>query len=255
MTRATRNQLLGLVLASLVCVCLALRAAAQDPKASDLAARAVVELLAVGPAENQNNRECGGTGFFVNEQGYILTNAHVVDDAERCLGRGRGTKMMARLAAPGKTTANAVSCDPVGVDRAHDVAVLKIERPLNASPPGEPLPFLRLSLSEVTNGAAVTVAGYPLFAWNAITQSGKVSRRANQRLSKSSPESSEVLVLNISLRPGNSGSPVYLDSGGGVVGVVEGRESSSETLAVPVRYAVELLNHLKVEWRAAGELK
>ncbi len=250
MTRATRNQLLGLVFA----LCLALRAAAQDPNANDLAARAVVELLAVGPAENQNNRECGGTGFFVNEEGYILTNAHVVDEAERCLGRGRGTKVMARLAAPGKTTANAVSCDPVGIDRGHDVAVLKIERPLNAGPPGEALPFLRLNLSEVANGAAVTVAGYPLFAWNAITQSGKVSRRGSQRLSKSSPESTEVLVLDISLRPGNSGSPVYLDSGGGVVGIVEGRERGSETLAVPVRYAVELLNHLKVEWRA-GEVK
>lgn len=243
-----RNQLLELVFA----VCFALRAAAQVPDGNDLATGAVVELLAVGPGENQNNRQCGGTGFFVNEEGYILTNAHVVDEAERCLKTGAGVKIVVRLSAPGRKAARAVSCDRVGVDEVHDLAVLKTEQSLNADSAGEALPFVRLDLSEVKNGAAVTVSGYPLFAWNAVTQSGSVGRRDSQRLSKLSPEPSEVLVLNLSLRPGNSGSPVYLDSGGGVVGIVEGRERGSETLAVPVRYAVKLLNCLKVEWHASA---
>jgi len=59
-----------------------------------------------------------------------------------------------------------------------------------------------------------------------------------------------LIVLDIPLSPGSSGSPVYLDADRAVVGVVERRatSNSAHTLAIPTRYAIELLNRLDVEY-------
>ena len=65
--------------------------------ADDSGSRAVVQLLAIGPGGQEQNRECSATGFLINEEGYILTNAHVVQDAHRCLARGRSARCQGRL--------------------------------------------------------------------------------------------------------------------------------------------------------------
>lgn len=223
-----------------------------EPDAGDAVSQAVVELLAIGPGASQKNTECGGTGFFVNTDGYILTNAHVLAEAERCLGRSPA-KIMARPALPGASASRAASCDGVGVDDIHDLAVLKTERPFFSDRQAGEKTFLRLDPREVPDGTGVIVTGHPLFAWDAVTESGKTLRRSSVRLSPSGAEPAEVLVLDIPLRPGNSGSPVYI-AGGGVVAIVEGqdRHRPGETFAVPVRYAIELLDRLRVTWHPAG---
>jgi hypothetical protein len=68
-----------------------------------------------------------------------------------------------------------------------------------------------------------------------------------------SDEPTEMIVLDISLKHGSSGSPVYLEAGGAVVGVVERQNTmdTSQTLAVPIRNAIELLDRLGVKWHAA----
>ncbi len=220
--------------------------------------RAVVQLLAIGPGERSNNRECAATGFFVNEEGYLLTNAHVVEDAKRCLAHSPKAKILALPlggTTPNSTTARAVSCDVVALDEAHDLAILKTERPLPADDSGAPRPVLFLEGSEAAESTAVAVTGHPLFAWQAITKSGKVVRRASLRLSESSPTPSEVLILDIPLRQGNSGSPVYLQVSNAVVGIVERQDPlrPSQTVAVPIRYAIELLDRHGIHWHAAGK--
>jgi S1-C subfamily serine protease len=222
---------------------------AADSPAAEPTAAAVVQLLAVGPGERGMNRECAATGFLVSEEGYILTNAHVVEDARRCLAASLGTKIMAKLARAGARAATGVSCDVVGLDDLHDLAVLKTERPLSAEErPG----FVRLDPAEVAEGTPVAVTGHPAFAWHPTTQRGRVIRRATLGLSEKSAEKSEIIVLDIPLQRGASGSPVYVESGG-VVGVVERQNPSrpSETVAVPIRYAVELLDRHAVRWHLA----
>ena len=246
--------------------CLRSSALPQSPAGlgeADRVAAAVVQLVAIGPGQGEKNRACSATGFLVNEEGYILTNAHVVEDARRCLAGSSEAKILAKL-APGRSgtglaasessTATAVSCDVVAVDDVHDLAVLKPERPLPQDPAGGPRPFALLNPREVPDGAAVTVTGHPLFVWQPTTQTGKILRRARLRLSDESPEASDVLVLDIPLKPGNSGSPVYLRSTGAVVGVVERQNGSnrSESVAVPVRYAVEMLDRLGIKWYGAS---
>jgi len=222
----------------------ATRAPATEPTAA-----AVVQLLAVGPGEQGKNRECSATGFLVNAEGYVLTNAHVVEDARRCLAASPGTKIMAKLPRAKLRAVPAVSCDVIGLDDLHDLAVLKTERPLAAEErPG----FLRLDPAEVAEGTPVAVTGHPAFAWHPATQHGKVIRRTTLGLSEKSPQESEIIVLDIPLERGASGSPVYVESGG-VVGVVERQRPSrpSETVAVPIRYAIELLDRYAVRWYLA----
>ncbi len=251
---------------------------APDAPRPERVAEAVVELLAVGPGGDDRNRECAATGFLVNERGFILTNAHVVEDARRCLKATPGAKIFAKLAPPPKpaagasarlSPASAVSCDLVALDEIHDLAILKTERPLAAT-------FLELDPSEIPDGAPVAVTGHPAFAWQPVTRSGRVVRHARLALADAGREASEVLVVDIALERGASGSPVYLETSGGVVGVIERRDPpagrsapslklrsvddpsagvgplrAAYTVAVPIRYAIELLKGNGVEWHAS----
>lgn len=211
--------------------------------------RAVVQLLAVGPGVGDKNRECSATGFLVNEAGYILTNAHVVEEARHCLAVSAEGKIVAKFAGSG-SRAEAVSCDVVGTDEAHDLAVLKLER----LPAGEGrVDFVVLDAREVGEGTPVAVTGHSASTWQPTTERGNVIRHVPLALNESSSEKTEVFILNIPLRRGASGSPVYLLSGSAVVGVVSRQNPSrpAETVAVPVRYSIELLNRLGVRWHVS----
>src|SRR5205814_1884380 len=59
---------------------------------------AVVQLLAVGAGARGQSQECSATGFLVNEDGYILTNAHVVLGSQACLAKNAAAKIVAKIA-------------------------------------------------------------------------------------------------------------------------------------------------------------
>ena len=228
---------------------------AQKHVSADRVRNAVVELLAVGPGEKGQSRECGATGFLVNAQGYILTNAHVVEEAQECLKGSPGTKILAKPLTAHPSIGKAVSCVLVSLDEIHDLALLKAERPLFDTSGGTENNFVELSREEVKEGAELAVIGHPEFAWQPRTQSGPLVQRGKLNLSGQSPTSSEVLILDIPLRKGSSGSPVYRPENGGVVGVVERKDlqRSSRTVAVPILYAIELLERAGVAWHMARD--
>lgn len=230
---------------------------------------AVVQLLAVGPGPHGQNQDCSATGFIINEDGYILTNAHVIEKSKECLAKSPGAKLMAKFVnsvfdgpSSGKlepsrateTAAPAVACDLVGVDDVHDLAVLKLERPPPFGGSGHAAPYLLLDAIQVSTGAAVKVTGHPASTWDALTQSGKIIAHRSLALSERSDEPTDMIAVDIPLKHGSSGSPVYLEAGGAVVGVVERQNTldTSQTLAVPIRYACELLDRLGVKWHAAA---
>ncbi len=214
----------------------------------------MVQLLAIGSVADGENCKISATGFFVNEDGYLLTDAHVVEDARRCLGTSPEAKILAKLASPPGRAAPAVSCDVVAVDEVHDLALLKTQR-LPAQVLGtENVPFALLDPAEVQPGSAVVVTGHPTFVWQPVTQTGRVLRRDKLRLAASSAEATEVLAVNIAPQVGNSGSPVYLPTGR-VVAMVERKDpvDASNTLAVSIRHAIDLLNKLGVRWHKGVE--
>jgi serine protease Do len=220
------------------------------PVQDDRVLNAVVQLLAVGPKNQEQNQECSASGFLINEDGYLITNAHVVENAQRCLEKAPGAKILAKLTINDSRTAQAVPCDVVEIDTSNDLALLKIERPLLRNPGDKP-PYATLDARAVTVGMEVRISGYPAFSWQPVTQAGRVAWRGRTQLDETDVNSSasDALMVDIPLRPGNSGSPVYRP-GGGVIAVVDKRDSlrPAYSVDVSIHYAVELAERHGVRW-------
>jgi serine protease Do len=215
--------------------------------------RAVVQLVAVGPAGREQNQECSATGFLINEEGYLITNAHVVENARRCLEKAPGAKILAKVAVTNSRIAEAVPCDVVALDLPNDLALLKLERPLPAAAGRNP-PYATLDARPVPAGVVVRVTGHPVFSWQPVTQTGQVVWVGKTRLDETEVNStfSDALEIDVHLRPGNSGSPIYRP-GGGAIGVVDRRNTlrPDRTFAVAIHYALELAQRNGVSWHSA----
>jgi serine protease Do len=134
-----------------------------------------------------------GSGFIVSPDGYILTNAHVVADADEVT-----VKTTDRREYPAKV---------VGVDEASDVAVIKIE--------AKNLPTVRLGdPSKLRPGEWVVAIGSPFGFENSVT-AGIVSAT-----SRAMPGGNYTpfIQTDVAVNPGNSGGPLF-NLNGEVVGI------------------------------------
>jgi serine protease Do len=230
-------------------------AALKLPPPGDRVLAAVVQLLAIGPAGREKNQECSATGFFINGDGYLITNAHVVEDAKRCLEKAPGAKILAKLAVTDSRTAQAVPCEVEAVDVPNDLAILKTERPLVAITGGK-APYATLDTRPVVVGTAVAVSGHPAFSWQPVTQSGHViwlGRTLLEETDDPLPSPSDAVEIDIHLRPGNSGSPVYR-TGGGVIAVIDKINplQPAYSIALAIHYAIELAERHGIRWYPAN---
>lgn len=142
-----------------------------------------------------------GTGFFVSENGHILTNDHVVNGCQSLtLGTGEMVQIIDR-------------------DPKNDLALLKVDR--------RPERFARFRFAEpVKIGEPVIVYGFPLpgtLSANGVVTSGLVSSTTGLH------DDPRTLQFSAAVQPGNSGGPV-LDSNGHVIGVVEAKLATAEAL-------------------------
>jgi len=134
-----------------------------------------------------------GSGFIVSADGYIMTNAHVVADADEVT-----VKTTDRREYPAKV---------VGVDEASDVAVIKIE--------AKNLPTVRLGdPSKLRPGEWVVAIGSPFGFENSVT-AGIVSAT-----SRAMPGGNYTpfIQTDVAVNPGNSGGPLF-NLNGEVVGI------------------------------------
>jgi serine protease Do len=134
-----------------------------------------------------------GSGFIVSSDGYILTNAHVIDDAKA---------VTVKLVDRRELTATVV-----GKDNASDVAVLKIDAHF--------LPVAKLGdSSHVQVGQWVMAIGSPFGFENSVT-AGIISAKA-----RSLPNGGYVpyLQTDAAVNPGNSGGPLF-NLSGEVIGI------------------------------------
>jgi serine protease Do len=166
-----------------------------------------------------------GTGFFVSEDGHLVTNHHVMDTASEMIAEspdGSKRRILGVLA----------------LDRDRDLALLKVE--------GTGHPFLRLGTSEgIKEGAAVGVFGAPLgLSWT--LSHGTISAVDDHESEfKTGPGREFDRILRVSgtmMGQGNSGSPVF-DMGGSVVGVIFAGigEKGGISFAVPVEAVADLV--------------
>jgi S1-C subfamily serine protease len=145
-----------------------------------------------------------GSGFIVDARGYIVTNNHVIANAQqlKVILRDVKTPYDAKL---------------VGTDREDDIAVIKID------PGGKDLPFLTFGDSNALKVGQLAIAiGSPLGRQNSVSR-GIISALHRNIKTPGPLGNSEVTILNViqtdaTINPGNSGGPL-LNSDGKVVGV------------------------------------
>jgi serine protease Do len=136
-----------------------------------------------------------GSGFIISADGYILTNAHVVEDAGDVTVR--------------TTDRREYTAKVVGMDAATDVAVLKID--------AKGLPTVRIGdPSRLKPGEWVIAIGSPFGFENSVT-AGIVSATSRTMRGSPSPYNS-FIQTDVAVNPGNSGGPLF-NLQGEVVGI------------------------------------
>jgi len=160
-----------------------------------------------GTAAVLGRQQSIGSGFVIDAEGFIITNAHVINGARRIqivLPADRADGTLA-TALSGKT--RLVTAQVVGVTTEIDLALLKVE--------GLKLPALPIATySTVRQGEMVFAFGSPNGLRNSLTH-GLVSAVARQV----SPDSPQIYVqTDAPINPGNSGGPL-VNIRGEVVGV------------------------------------
>jgi len=153
-------------------------------------------------------REALGTGFIVDSRGYIITNNHVVDKAD---------KIYVKLSTdPDNGTDKGRLARVIGVDSETDIAVIKIEAP-------QPLPTVKLGNSDGAQvGDWVLAIGEP-FGLSQTVSAGIVSAKDRSLPDEEGPNGTasqfqRFIQTDAAINPGNSGGPL-VDMAGEVIGM------------------------------------
>ena len=180
----------------------------------------------LGPEAGAGGGPLLGSGFLISEDGYIVTNAHLVEEAQP-------DGVIVRLADRRDFRAKLV-----GADSVSDIALLKIE--------ARGLPHVRLGDAKSLHpGQWVAAIGSPLGLERSVT-AGIVSA-----VGRMLPEESYLpfIQTDVAINPGNSGGPLF-NLRGEVVGVNSVIYSVSGgfmglSFAVPIDVAMEVVQELK----------
>lgn len=163
-----------------------------------------------------------GSGFIVNKEGYILTNNHVVEDAD---------KIKVTL-LDGRT----FDAKKVGQDPTFDLAVIQIK--------AKDLPFLPMGDSTRTQvGEQVVAIGNPHGFENTVT-AGIISAK-NRTLQAPGVNFQGFLQTDAAINPGNSGGPL-IDLNGNVIGINTAIIPYAQGIgfAIPVNMAKQIMDDL-----------
>jgi len=173
-----------------------------------------------------------GSGFVVDTEGHVLTNSHVVEDADR---------IQVKLGASDE----AHSAEVVGTDPATDLALLKVNAPVD-----QLHPLALGDSSRLQVGDPVVAIGNP-FGLDRTVTSGIVSALQRQIQAPNGFAISKVIQTDAAINPGNSGGPL-IDASGSVVGINSQIETGGGGagnvgigFAVPINTARDVVDQLK----------
>ena len=165
-----------------------------------------------------------GSGFIISDDGYILTNRHVVNDAEKVtVFLSDRREFVAKI---------------IGMDEGTDVALLKIE--------AKNLPVVKIGDSDaLETGEWVMAMGAP-FGFDHTVTSGIVSAK-NRQIGRE--QYVPFIQTDVAINPGNSGGPL-LNMKGEVIGINSQIWTRSGgymgiSFAIPIELAIDISNQLK----------
>ncbi|MGB8475023.1 MAG: serine protease [Candidatus Acidiferrum sp.] len=208
-----------------------------------------------------------GNAFFINEQGYLLTVAHVL---ETFRDGGQPYILVRRPDAPPKL----LRVNVIAEDLQHDVAVLRATP--NPFAGKYSVAYLPLASVPAVRGESVLAlslhpkrlqSAYSFEFEREDSSPGKVLSYESTQLDNSGPVA-DVFLLSHPVVKGQSGSPVMADDSHAVVGLVEGLwlrgislpaarsanlPTDSPGAAIPIRYATALLQQHAIAWHSAQD--
>jgi len=169
-----------------------------------------------------------GSGFIVTADGYIVTNAHVVENAEEITVRLNDKREF--------------KAKVIGADTRSDVAVIKVD--------ATSLPTVKIGdMSKVRVGEWVIAIGSPFGFANTVT-AGIVSAKSRDNLTGNDPNVDAVpfIQTDVAVNPGNSGGPL-LNMRGEVIGInsqIFSRTGSFAgiSFAIPIDYAFNVADQI-----------
>jgi hypothetical protein len=266
---STRNRLAAFTaLFALASALATLAALSASPQAATATDRATPALCPVVYPDDQTPASRGyrytffGNAFFINDEGYLLTVAHVL---ETFRDGGQAYILVNRPEAPSRLLKVAV----VAKDAQHDVAILRASP--NPFSGNYTVAFVTLSSEPAVRGQAVLALSlHPRKLQDAQSfeaqsedfSPGTVLSYESTLLDKAGP-AADVFLLSHPVVKGQSGSPVLALDSHAAVGLVEGLWLRGTTLslaksapppgntpgaAIPIRYAIALLEKQGISW-------
>lgn len=154
--------------------------------------------------ENGQVQESLGSGFIVDSKGYIITNNHVIDKAD---------KIYVKLATDPDNEDPGRPARVIGVDKATDLAVIKIDT-------STPLPTVKMGDSDDEHthvGDWVEAIGSP-FALQQTVTAGIISAKNRTIEQGAAGQFQHFIQTDAAINPGNSGGPL-LNMNGEVIGI------------------------------------
>ncbi|MFT6310979.1 MAG: serine protease Do, partial [Porticoccus sp.] len=179
-----------------------------------------------GQSKGRESRSLG-SGFIVSNDGYILTNNHVIEDAD---------KIIVRL-----VDRREFDAEVIGTDERSDLALLRVD--------AKDLPILKMASSDdLKVGEWVLAIGSP-FGLDYSVSSGIVSGIGRSIRDGGGSTYVPFIQTDVAINPGNSGGPLF-NMSGEVVGINSQIYSPSGgsvglSFAIPVGLAVDVMAQLK----------
>ena len=185
-----------------------------------------------GPGRPNTPRSLG-SGFIVSADGYILTNNHVVEDADKIIVRLNDRREL--------------EAELIGADERSDLAVLKID--------AKNLPAVKLGSSDKLKvGEWVLAIGSP-FGFDYSVTAGIVSAKGRSLPTENGENYVPFIQTDVAINPGNSGGPLF-DLDGEVIGINSQIYTRSGgfmgvSFAIPIDVAMEVADQLKKDGRVS----
>ena len=155
-----------------------------------------------GGDQGQGVQESLGSGFIVDPKGYIITNNHVVEKADKIYVKLSTDPDSQDLGRPARV---------IGTDKATDLAVIKIDT-------STPLPTVKMGNSDTAQvGDWVEAIGSP-FALSQTVTAGIISAKNRTIEPGAKGQFQHFIQTDAAINPGNSGGPL-LNMNGDVIGV------------------------------------
>lgn len=170
-----------------------------------------------------------GTGFFISEKGYLVTNHHVVEN---------GKKIFVELAPEGKPVNYLAKV--VQIDKDNDLVILQIVDSSFVTLPKIKYALKKDGLADV--GSSVFTLGFPL----SFSGMGKEVKFTDGKISSKTGFNQNInsYQTTVPVQPGNSGGPLFSNRGE-LIGIVNAKVSGTDNVSYAVKLSY-LINNLEI---------